>query len=140
VRGCFGCRSISTWIATVLMVWMGPGGSAAAHTPRLRFGSNTSYDSESTPRDKSNVGRSRTTIVSITSTTAQISVFGYGFTAPSGQLSFTDVTTGSPIAAPVTLDTSTLMATLSIPVAATTGANSLPDWTETGRLEWRWNP
>lgn len=79
-----------------------------------------------------NLGKSLTTIASLTSTTATIDVFGLGFTAPSGQLSFIDVTTSNPVAAPVTLNTATATAALSPQTTTSTGANTLPDWTVLG--------
>jgi predicted outer membrane repeat protein len=74
-------------------------------------------------------GRSKTTIASLTATTATIDVFGFGFTAPSGQLSFTDTTSGNPVAAPVTLNPATAAPALLPQVTTSTGNNSLPDWT-----------
>jgi uncharacterized protein YjdB len=74
--------------------------------------------------------RSVTTIASLTTTAATIDVFGLGFTAPSGQLSFTDVTTSSPVTAPVTLNTATAAPSLLPEVTTSTGASSHPDWTE----------
>ena len=74
-------------------------------------------------------GKSQTTIASLTSTTATINVFGFGFTAPSGELSFNDVTTSSPVAAPVTLNTATATTALLPQVTSSTGANTLPVWT-----------
>ena len=74
-------------------------------------------------------GKSQTTIASLTSTTATINVFGFGFTPPSGQLSFTDVTSGNPVAAPVTLNTATAATSLLPQVTTSTGADTLPVWT-----------
>ena len=76
-----------------------------------------------------NLGRSQTTIASLTSTSAAINVFGFGFTAPSGQLAFTDVTSSTPVAAPVTLNTATAMTSLLPQATTSTGANTLPVWT-----------
>ncbi len=76
-----------------------------------------------------NLGRSLTTFASLTTTAATIDVFGFGFSAPSGSLAFTNVTTGTPVAAPVTLDTSTAVASLQPQVPTSTGANTLPVWT-----------
>ena len=45
--------------------------------------------------------QSLTTIASLTSTTATIDVFGFSFTAPSGQLAFTDVTADRPVTPPI---------------------------------------
>jgi len=81
-----------------------------------------------------NLGKSLTTIASLTATAAQIDVFGFGFTAPSGQLAFNDVTTGSPVTAPVTLNTATAVPSLLPQVTTGTGANSLPVWTELADL------
>lgn len=79
-----------------------------------------------------NLGHSSTTIASLTATTATIDVLGFGFTAPSGQLTFTDTTSGTPVAAPVTLNTATATTALTPQVTTSTGANSLPDWTTLG--------
>jgi FG-GAP-like repeat len=49
--------------------------------------------------------------------------------SPSGLLRFTDVTTDTPVAGPVTLDTSTAVASLQPQVPTSTGANTLPVWT-----------
>jgi hypothetical protein len=81
-----------------------------------------------------NLGKSMTTIASITPTTATIDVFGFGFTAPSGQLAFTDTTSSSPVAAPVTLNTATATPSLLPQVTTSTGVNSLPVWTELSDL------
>ena len=75
-------------------------------------------------------GRSLTFLSVPTSTAAMISAFGLGFTPPSGSVSFTDVTTGNPVAAPVTLNTSTATTALTPQVTTATGTNSLPVWTE----------
>ncbi len=77
-----------------------------------------------------NLGKSQTTIASLTATAATIDVFGFGFTAPSGQLAFTDVTSGNPVTAPVTLNTSTAATALTTQVTTSTGTNTLPCWTE----------
>jgi hypothetical protein len=79
-----------------------------------------------------NLDESSTTIAALTATTATIDVFGFGFTAPSGQLAFTDTTSGSPVSAPVTLNTATATTALTPQVVTSTGANSLPDWTTLG--------
>ncbi len=76
------------------------------------------------------LGKSQTTIASLTATAATIDVFGFGFTAPSGQLAFTDVTSGNPVTAPVTLNTSTATTALTTQVTTSTGTNTLPCWTE----------
>ncbi len=76
-----------------------------------------------------NLGKSQTTFASLTTTAATIDVFGFGFTAPSGQLAFTNVTTSTPVTAPVTLNTSTATTALTPQVTTSTGANTLPVWT-----------
>jgi len=76
-----------------------------------------------------NLGRSLTTFASLTTTAATIDVFGFGFSAPSGSLAFTNVTTGTPVTPPVTLDTSTAVTSLQPQVTTSTGANTLPVWT-----------
>jgi len=76
-----------------------------------------------------NLGKSQTTFASLTTTAATIDVFGFGFSAPSGQLTFTDVTTSTPVTGPVTLNTSTATTALTTQVTTSTGANSLPVWT-----------
>jgi sugar lactone lactonase YvrE len=78
------------------------------------------------------LGKSETFIPSLTSTAATIDVFGFGFTPPSGTLAFTDVTSGNPVAAPVTLNTATATTALTPQTTTSTGANSLPVWTELG--------
>jgi hypothetical protein len=130
----FSYRSFSACIVTVLMVWMGPGGSSATHTLHRSHTGHTNYGFAPTFIPPTSLGRSQTTIALLTNTTAQINVVGFGFTSPSGQLSFTDATTGNPVAAPVTFDTATAMTTLSPQVTTSTGANSLPDWTELADL------
>ena len=77
-----------------------------------------------------NLGKSSTTFASLTTTAATIDVFGFGFTAPSGQLAFTDVTTSTPVVAPVTLNTSTATTALTPQTTTSTGTNTLPCWTE----------
>jgi hypothetical protein len=81
-----------------------------------------------------NLGHSSTTIAALTATTATIDVFGFGFTAPSGQLAFTDTTSSNPVAAPVTLNTATATTGLTPQVTTSTGVNSLPDWTTLGDI------
>jgi hypothetical protein len=129
--GSLSIRSISACL--VLMVWLTTGGIAATHTA-LSDGGDGNEGSGSSAVLRNNVGRSQTTIASLTSTAAKINVFGYGFAAPSGELSFTDVTAGNPVAAPVTLNTATSTTTLLPQVATNTGANSLPVWTELADL------
>jgi hypothetical protein len=81
-----------------------------------------------------NLGKSQTTFASLTATAATIDVFGFGFTAPSGQLAFTDVTSSTPVTPPVTLNTSTATTALTAQATTSTGANSLPVWTVLGDL------
>jgi hypothetical protein len=81
-----------------------------------------------------NLGKSLTTFASLTTTAATIDVFGFGFIAPSGQLAFTDVTTSTPVVAPVTLNTATAAPSLLPQVTTGTGANSFPVWTELADL------
>jgi hypothetical protein len=76
-----------------------------------------------------NLGKSSTTFASLTTTAATIDVFGFGFTAPGGQLSFTDVTSSTPVTAPVTLNPANATAALTTQVTTNTGANTLPCWT-----------
>ena len=77
-----------------------------------------------------NLAQSQTTFASLTTTAATIDVLGFGFTAPSGALAFTDVTTSTPVTGPVTLNTSTATTALTAQVTTSTGANTLPCWTE----------
>src|SRR5271165_5966977 len=77
-----------------------------------------------------NLGKSQTMFASLTATTATIDVFGFGFTAPSGQLAFTDVTSSTPVVAPVTLNTANAATALMAQTPTSTGNNSLPVWTE----------
>ena len=78
--------------------------------------------------------KSLTTIASLTATAATIKVFGFGFTAPNGQLAFTDTTSGKAVLAPVTLNTSTATTSLLPQVTTSTGANTLPVWTMLGDI------
>ena len=103
--------------------------SSGSHTLALSYGGDTNYAVASTTVSLTILGKSQTTIAALTSTTATIDVFGFGFTAPSGQLSFTDTTSGTPVAAPVTLNTATASPALLPQVTTDTGVNSLPDWT-----------
>lgn len=104
--------------------------SPGSHSLSIAYSGDTNYAAASTPVSLTIVGPSQTTIATLTATAATINVFGFGFTAPSGQLSFTDVTSGSPVAAPVTLNTATVAPSLLPQVTTSTGANSLPVWTE----------
>lgn len=104
--------------------------SAGNHSVSLAYSGDANYAVASTSASLTILGRSQTTIASLTATTAQINVFGFGFTAPSGQLTFTDTTSSSPVAAPVTLNTATAAPSLLPQVTTSTGVNSLPVWTE----------
>jgi FG-GAP-like repeat len=132
--GLLSFRSISACLAAVLMAWLTTGGSAATQTARLSDSGDKNEGSGSSAVVRNNDGRSQTTIASLTSTTAKINVFGYGFAAPSGELSFTDITDSNPVAPPVTLNTATSTTTLLPQVATNTGANTLPVWTELADL------
>ncbi|WP_263349831.1 beta strand repeat-containing protein [Acidicapsa acidisoli] len=79
-----------------------------------------------------NLDKSLTTFAALSANSATIDVFGFGLTPPSGQLAFTDLTTSSPITSPVTLNTSSALTSLQPQTTTSTGANSLPDWTELG--------
>jgi len=103
--------------------------SSGSHSLALSYSGDTNYSSTSTTAALTIFGRSQTLIASLTAMTATIDVFGLGFTAPSGQLSFTDTTSGTPVAAPVTLNTATATPALLPQVTTDTGVNSLPDWT-----------
>jgi hypothetical protein len=98
----------------------------------ISYGGDANYAGTSTTVPITIFGRSQTTIASLTATTATINVIGLGFTPPSGQLAFTDTTSGSPVAAPVTLNTATATAALLPQVTTSTGVNSLPVWTSLG--------
>jgi hypothetical protein len=78
-------------------------------------------------------GRSQTTIASMTSTNATIEVFGFGFTPSSGQVSFTDLTSGHPVTPPVTLNTATATTSL-LPQVTTSTGDALPVWTTLGDI------
>jgi len=115
------------------------GGSAAisiptliatgGHSVSLAYSGDTNYAAALTSTSFTIFGPSQTTIAALTATTATINVFGFGFTPPSGQLAFTDVTAGNPVTAPVTLNTATAAPALLPQVTTSTGVNSLPDWT-----------
>lgn len=100
------------------------------HSVSLAYSGDTNYAAASTSTSFTIFGPSQTTIAALTPTTATVNVFGFGFTAPSGQLSFTDTTSGTPVAAPVTLNTATAAPALLPQVTTSTGVNSLPVWTE----------
>ena len=108
--------------------------ATGGHSVSLAYSGGTNYAAASTSTSFTIFGPSQTTIAALTSTTATINVFGFGFTPPSGQLSFTDVTSGNPVAAPVTLNTATAAPALLPQVATSTGVNSLPVWTELADL------
>jgi len=131
--GLLSFRFVSAGLVTVLMVWLTTGGIAVTQTARLSDSGDKNEGSESTSNVISKPGPSQTTIVSLTSTTAEISVLGYGL-APSGMLSFTDVTANTPVAPSVTLNTASSTTVLARQVATNTGANTLPDWTELADL------
>jgi VCBS repeat protein len=81
-----------------------------------------------------NAAKSKTTIASLTLTTATIDVFGFGSTPPSGTLAVTDTTTGNPVTAPITLNTAKATTALTSQVTTSTGGNTLPDWTTLGDI------
>ncbi|HYK36698.1 VCBS repeat-containing protein, partial [Alloacidobacterium sp.] len=107
---------------------------AGSNSLSLAYSGDTNYAAASTSVTVTIYGKSQTTIASLTATTVQINVFGFGFTAPSGQLAFTDVTSSSPVTGPVTLNTSTAAPSLLPQTTTSTGANSLPVWTELADL------
>jgi hypothetical protein len=80
-------------------------------------------------------GRSQTTVNPVDAATATIDVFGYGFAPPSGTLTFTDTTTSTQVAAPVTLDTTTAYTWVLPMVPTSTGVSTSPTWTELGDLD-----
>jgi hypothetical protein len=131
VNGQSGLFSNSTATITVPTLVSGIA-SAGTFTANLKAGSYTvtvTAGSASATFNLTNLGKSSTTIAALTTNSATIDVLGFGFTAPSGQLAFTDVTTGNPIAAPVTLNTATATTALTPQTTTSTGANTLPDWT-----------
>ncbi len=100
------------------------------HTLALNYNGDTNYTPSSISTTLTIYGRSLTTFASLSTSAATIDVIGLGFTAPSGTLAFTDVTTSSPVVAPVTLNTSTATTALTPQVTTSTGSNTLPVWTE----------
>jgi trimeric autotransporter adhesin len=104
--------------------------SSGSHSLAVTYSGDANYAVASTSVSLTVFGSSQTTIASLTATTATIDVFGFGFTAPSGQLAFADTTAGNPVAATVTLNTATAAPSLLPQVTTSTGVNSLPDWTE----------
>ncbi len=108
--------------------------ATGGHTLSLTYNGDTNYASSSTTVSVTIYGRSQTDIVALTSTAATINVYGLGFTPPSGQLAFTDLTTGSPVAAPVTLNVAHAVTALTPMVTSAPGAETLPVWTELADL------
>ena len=108
--------------------------AAGSHSLALTYNGDPNYGIATNTVSFTVYGRSQTTFASLNSSSATINVLGFGFTAPSGQLAFTDTTSGSPVSAPVTLNTATAKTALAPQVTTSTGANSLPDWTELGDL------
>jgi CSLREA domain-containing protein len=106
--------------------------SAGSNSLTISYSGDGNYAPASTSVPFTVFAPSQTRIASLTATTATIDVFGFGFMAPSGQLSFTDATSVSPVAAPVTLNTVTATPSLLPQVTTSTGVNSLPVWTELG--------
>ena len=121
-----GTGTISSGVATLAISSL----SGGTHSITAQYGGDTNYNSAiSTAVSQVVLGKSQTTFASLTTTAATIDVFGFGFSAPSGSLAFTNVTTGTPVTPPVTLDTSTAVTSLQPQVATSTGANTLPVWT-----------
>jgi hypothetical protein len=100
----------------------------------LAYSGDGNYAPASTSATLTIFGKSQTTFASLAGTSAQINVFGFGFTAPSGQLGFNNVTIGGPVTDPVTLDTTTAVPSLLPQVTTSTGSNSFPVWTELADL------
>jgi hypothetical protein len=123
--------ALSGGVANITIPTIIPTGS---NSLSLAYSGDTNYAVASTAVTVTIFGKSQTTIASLTATTAQINVFGFGSTAPSGQLAFNDVTTSSPVTGPVTLNTATATPSLLPQVTTSTGANSLPVWTELADL------
>jgi trimeric autotransporter adhesin len=126
-----GAVSLSSGSATISIPTIIATGS---HSLSLTYSGDTNYSSAVDTVTFTVENRSETFFASLTATSATIDVFGFGFTAPSGQLSFTDVTTSSPVAAPVTLNTSTATTALTPQTTTSTGTNTLPVWTTLGDL------
>ncbi len=108
--------------------------AAGSHSLALTYNGDPNYGIAVNTVSFTVYGRSQTTFASLNATSATIDVLGFGFTAPSGQLAFTDTTSGTPVSAPVTLNTATAKTALAPQVTTSTGVNSLPDWTELGDL------
>jgi len=119
--------TLSGGVANITIPTIIPTGS---NSLSLAYSGDTNYASASTSVTITIFGKSQTTIASLTATTAQINVFGFGFTPPSGQLAFNDVTTNTPVTGMMTLNTGTATPSLLPQVTTSTGANSLPVWTE----------
>ena len=107
----------------------GQGGTFSNHKTGAHAVTATARRASATS-NATNVDKSLTAFASLTATAATIDVFGFGFTAPSGTLTFTDVTTGSPVASPVTLNTAAATTVLTPQVTTSTGTNTFPCWTE----------
>ena len=103
--------------------------STGNHNLILTYEGDANYASSSAPASFTIFGTSRTIFASLTTTSATIDVLGLGFTAPSGQLAFNDVTTSSPVTANVTLNTASAAPTLLPQTTMSTGTNTLPVWT-----------
>ena len=108
--------------------------AAGSHSLALTYNGDPNYGTATNTVSFTVYGRSQTTFASLNATSATIDVLGFGFTAPSGQLAFTDTTSSTPVSAPVTLNTATAKTALAPQVTTSTGVNSLPDWTELGDL------
>jgi trimeric autotransporter adhesin len=131
-----GTFSNSTGTITIPTIASGIA-NAGTFTANLKTGSYTvtaAAGGAAATFNLTNLAHSSTTIASLTSTTATIDVFGFGFTAPSGQLAFTDTTSGTPVSGPVTLNTVTATTALTPQATTSTGADSLPDWTTLGEI------
>jgi CSLREA domain-containing protein len=102
-------------------------------TDNATYPSNTVSQSYTiaTPSTPGNRGKSLTSFASLTTTSATVDVFGYGFAPPSGTVELSDLPPGATVG-PVTLNTVTATTTLLPQVATSTGANTLPVWTTLG--------
>jgi FG-GAP-like repeat len=103
--------------------------ASGSHTLALTYNGDSNYITNTTSTTLTIFGRSQTNIVSLTATAATINVYGLGFTPPSGQLSFTDVSTHNPVAGVVTLNTAHATTALTPMVANAPAAETLPVWT-----------
>ncbi|MGB6686746.1 MAG: FG-GAP-like repeat-containing protein [Terracidiphilus sp.] len=124
-----GAVTLSSGSATIIIPTIIATGS---HSLALTYSGDTNYAASGTTVDFTVYGRSETFFASLNSTSATIDVIGFGFTAPSGQLAFNDVTSGSPVAGSTTLNTTNAIAALAPQTTISTGANTLPDWTVLG--------